>query len=236
MAILKQGIELDVDNISVDLFVTEDGSALLEAFLVEDNNYVLVKEVLPEGIGYTFFEMNSLQRIEKALRYSEENGKLNHNRIDENHKSICEVVVDSKTGFEKVIEKIVNENDEIVYENTRERYSRAHIEPLINRYLSYKKQMEKNRAQTLTLIKRFSDAELSDKISILRGIFRQEWRNRCELGFENPELFLSKGLYKDISNDKQFEEALMEMLKLEEKTVDLRAQDMFDRILAYCES
>lgn len=236
MAVLKEGIKLDAKSIDVDLFYSENGNFLLEAFTVENNKYALVKEVLPEGMGYTFFEIETQKRIGISSRYNSENGKLTKSEIDEKHQSICTVVVDPKTGFEKLLEKIVNEDGDIVYSNTIERYSNGHVDSLINRYAAYKKQEEENKTKVQNIIRSFTSSELSEKVNILRGIFRKEWRNKCELGFENPELFLSKDLYRQLSSDKQFKVALFEMLKREEKTVDILANDLYKKILEYYEN
>jgi hypothetical protein len=231
MATLKQGVEIDARNIHVDLFEAEEGGSLLEAFLVEDGRLVLVKEILPEGMGYTFFEIETQERIEKSIRYDDENGKLLNDEIDENHKSVCEVIVDPKTGFEKLIETVFKDS-EIIYKNTRERYSSGHTKPLLTRCLAYQKQKETKDRQVADLVKKFTNSMLDGKVDILRGIFRKEWRNRCELGFEQPELFLSDDLYAQFSRVKQFKEALIEMLKLEERTVDVDASKLYSSILA----
>ena len=226
---MKNNTDINTDNLQLDFFEAEEGGILLEAFIIDDGRHAIVKEVLPEGMAYTFFDLASQSLVERADRYAKEHGQLSIEKIDDTYKSISEVTVDTNTGFEKVDEKILK-GDETVYHNVRERYPSSHIEPAFTRYLAYQQQKSDKEIQTSDLVEKYFGSDFPGKVDILRGMFRNEWRSRCELGFDHPEFFLTKNIYAKLSKDSHFEDALMSMLKLEEEIVDIAAVDLYNNI------
>jgi len=188
--------------------------------------------VLFGGLAYTFFDLSTRERIDSTARYGQENGKSTMSQFDDGYVAVCEVHVDSCTGFETVDEKITK-GSEVVYQNTRERYSLNGVEPISKRFFALETQKNSQKEMINKIVDDFFNSGYIDKVNTLRSLFIREWRNRCELGIDNPEYFLSQDIYEKFSKDIKFNDALLEMLKAEEHVVDTPAEELFEKIENY---
>jgi hypothetical protein len=129
---LKQENTFKHSTITVDDFCAEEGRVLAKQYLVEGGRYILVEELQVSHICYTFFENNTLHRIEPSERYLSENGREEYHVLGDGYSSTIKIQVNAETGFESVTEQLFKDG-ESVRTYTRPRYY-VGIKSLVDRY------------------------------------------------------------------------------------------------------
>jgi hypothetical protein len=223
-------VSLDIHNINQNDFSSNDGGVVIDAFLLEGEGLILVQEVVNNHLKWFFFNATNLKVVSKEERYRAYNGKIEEENI-EDYLLVSEIKVDLETGAESIDEKIIYK-DNIVYQCERFRYETPITLPLFERYQALNKSNEKSNLYFDEEILNFKKMKFEQKVTFLRGKFRQLYKTRWELGILPEECFLSEEEVERYSEDEYFTKALNAMLKLEESFTGKPTSEMFANIIA----
>ncbi|MBF9003328.1 hypothetical protein [Vibrio nitrifigilis] len=235
MVELKRGISLSVDNISNDIFESEPGSYVLETIIVDDGKLLLVKEIIPKGLSYTFFDLSSGLKIDISDRVKSENGMELKKIFPNGLTAVMKITVDQVSGAEIVTDSIFD-GDAVVYQCERERYPEITFDEFYHQYLVETSAQIKEKESYEQFINKFSKASVDEQVKLLKTEFRNKWRSNCELGFEHPEYFLTKDMYNSLKKTPSFFDALKRVLIAEEVFIGENADKLYKNILNHYES
>ncbi len=111
------------------------------------------------------------------------------------YKILTNIFINKETGLETA-KDIISKNNIKVFESTRERYPERGPHDIFDIYKLQKNEDIKSESLENNFVAKFNKSFFDEKVNLLRSEFRSKWRANCELGFENPEYFLRKELYK----------------------------------------
>lgn len=218
-----------------EVFEPEEGASIFDVIPIREEGLVLVKEILCGALAYTFFDIKRGCKIGVGSRILSEDGSKNEKILPDGLKAIKTVKVDPKTGAETVTESILHD-DTVLYKSERERYPERTFDEVYKNYLNEKHNNRKSGDLERALVEKFKSSSKKEKIGLIRGEFRNKWRANCELGFENPEFFLSRSMYDAFVVVPEFKSILFEMLEAEGAFVGRSARELFESIVGYYEN
>lgn len=200
------------------------------AFLIEEDSYILVEELIGAEITASYFCTKYKAFISREDRFNKYNGEIEvikRNGFD----LFSEIKIDINLGTEYVIER-VERDGEVLYNNSRFRYTQHEIDSLWERFLLVHESSKVQQSLIDKQVEDFSIMDMQSKVNYLRARFRTSYRTRSELGVMPEEVFLSKSELLSFRDIDGFERALLLVLELEEDIVGKSAQDMFSNIFS----
>ncbi len=235
MARIKTGKDISKKDVDISFFEADFNGSIIDMLIINNNKDVLIKEIIGCDLSYSFFRRENGEKIEISERlYSEENKEI-ETKLFGGYNILTSICVNKRTGLE-MAKDVIFKNNIKVFESKRERYPEKSPHDIFDIYKLQENEDIRSESLENNFVAEFKRSSFGEKINLLRGEFRSKWRANCELGFENPEYFLRKELYKKLLFDPDFKSAIREVLIREEKFIDVPSEEILLSIEKHYES
>ncbi|GAA6171322.1 hypothetical protein NBRC116592_09920 [Colwellia sp. KU-HH00111] len=105
--------------ITSDFIAEHKGGSILDCQYIEDEGVILVQEWVKNEsdplLFWTFFNADTLLKINAEERYMQENNKEWHEQLDKTKTMVCRVEVNKDNGSEVLIEQVFEDGERTSY-------------------------------------------------------------------------------------------------------------------------